>query len=215
MKLWAIFLLLCLSFTLFAKSPHPNKIQRWWKIKENYQIKKIIEISLSKKETAFLAKVFFNDRQACCQSKLVLIRPKKGQVRELDLAVTNFRVLNLDFNDISEIEVDYVLEGQGYIQGSKKLLYFKAWQPIIIYEGNYSDNTKTGCGYEYHKKYAMPLINCTVSNIGFSYAFLNEDDNLDLIVKQEKITWQHADDKQEENIIKKFVFSNKSLLVLP
>ncbi len=128
--------------------PTKEQVFSWWNrdANEKRNLDKLLEIDelkkigLVNKEEAYLtAAVFDRGRNGMFSS--VLIRPKLREVVELDVIGSEFEILDLDNDGISEIVTRISGSGGGTEIGKKFILHIDKSSVEILHEMNYETNS--------------------------------------------------------------------------
>ena len=136
---------LCISAAQ-ADSLQPSRetVQAWWKSKSNGEMiieGNIIEIRLRDKTIAYLAQASFNNRGRNDTWHAIIIRPELEEVREVEEPVrSDIAVYDLDHDGVSEVVAVSLGSGQGTTVGTKSIVQFDGWTPIVLYKADFEDN---------------------------------------------------------------------------
>lgn len=124
-------------------------IYDWWgkTSDEKISVKEIKPILLSNNESAFLAGVYFFNRGRNFMDGAILIRPARKEVKDMSEYIDpGFEIKDLDHDGVSEIVTQTMGSGQGSTIGSKRILQFDGWTPVILLEADFEDHSGV-CGH--------------------------------------------------------------------
>src|ERR1039457_4623130 len=132
----------------FAGDANPSieTIKAWWGRTSNEEIsitddRGPLPITLRNHEPAYLRGVSFFDRGRNFMDQTLLIRPKLREVREAgDLVGRDSVVHDLDHDGISEIETVSLGSGQGTTMGTRSLVQFDGWTPVVLHQAKFEDD---------------------------------------------------------------------------
>lgn len=165
-----IIFLFILSASLFADTPSKYEIVNWLNTSENFSIKDIKKIKTFSKESAFIASLDFSSRGRCCTPVLVLIMPELKKAMELDKElIYEMKVMDLNKDGVSEIELFGSFGMSGYLEGTRELVYIKDLKAIELYKKSFSDN----CGAR--------LDGCIQTEVIWEYKDLDNDNKLEIV----------------------------------
>lgn len=170
-------LILFMAFSIaHAQVGTPTKeiIVEWWNQPERVEIGDIKQITLMGGETAYLASTEFVDRGRNFSRGVLLARPSLNKAIDLSLLIdAEFDIVKLSSYPFS---ASYIVttpweSGQGTYEGTKTLLYFNGWEPIVVLTRKESDNRGVNAD------------SCPSASRRFEWKFvdLNNDRVLDLI----------------------------------
>jgi hypothetical protein len=210
--------------------PTPAQIKKWWGINESYSLGKVKSIKLLSGETAYLAYVEFENRGRWFNHVGILIRPTLKKVKEIHSSGfhNNFKVMDLDNNNISEIELHLGgLWAQGDRPAFLNLIYFKDWEVVLLHEIDYewsdiNDPYDGTCG-GYDGGVKLLEDECIKEKVNWSYQYLDNDGILELIEKKSKeqfyLDWNNVTKKYKKRNLKKKTtvnyFTLKNLKLIP
>jgi len=123
------------------------QIYDWWgkTSSEEITVEKIEPILLSDNERAFLAGTWFFSRGRNFIAGAVLVRPALQEVRDVsEYCRPDFKVRDLDRDGVSEIITETLGSGGGTTSGTKRILQFDGWNPVILHEADFEDHSGVG-----------------------------------------------------------------------
>jgi hypothetical protein len=159
--------------------PSDYQIYLWWdppegKTKCAMFVGRVIPITLTGNERAYLAAASFPDRGRNFQKGSILVRPKLREAREIDEVGHDFGVLHNNVNGAAVIWTEGFGSGQGTTDGKKRVLYFNGWKPVILHEVSFGDNLGA-CGED------NPGHECYAKKVTWAFIDLDNDHKDDLI----------------------------------
>jgi len=183
----------------WIQEPSHAQIKEWLKPEfrehsdEELEISDVRRIILKCGEHAFIASVDFPTRGRCCNHGILLARPALQEARQTHSlkGVSNVIYLS-DVQILSGVVISGSFLEQGVLSGSKAILYFDGWDPVVIYEQGFGDNLGS-CGSE-----MMTERSCYSEEVTWTFADLDgdeTDDLLELIVngngeEADQLTWK-------------------------
>jgi len=205
-----IYLLIGLiSFSVYAEEDKPSMatVQSWWHSKSNEKMTvdgDLFPIFLKKHEQAFLLNVWFFSRGRNFMKHIVMIRPQLREVQEIVFPVCRDIVVH-DFNhdDISEVESACSASGQGTTAGTKSIVQFDGWNPIVLHKAEFGDD-EGFYGKQDYRYYSTSVV--------WQFVDIDGDKVDDLI---ETITNEQGRQRRKPIITKsryKFVFKNNQCI---
>lgn len=125
--------------------PTIDTIKTWWSNGSNEQItiddRGLLQITLKDHETAYLLDVEIFSRGRNSQDRTVMVRPKLREVKEIEGPVCKDSVVHdLDHDGISEVETVSLGSGQGITRGTKSIVQFDGWTPVVLHQAEFKDN---------------------------------------------------------------------------
>ncbi|MFK5971524.1 MAG: caspase family protein [Candidatus Marithrix sp.] len=175
--------------------PSIDQIKQWWNINEPFSLDGLYKILLNG-EIAYLSSVFFENRGRCCNSSIILVRPKLKEIKEIEGIMSHsIKVLDLNNDGTSEIEIDGSFTAQGYMGGRKHLININGWDVSHLRTVEYGNNFGAGCGENHVGR------ECYDINVKWSYKDLNNDGSMELIeyrtekrgLKESDVTEKYSD----------------------
>lgn len=210
----AIFLLVGLAIgnLSFAEdaSPSMDVINAWWSSKSNEKMTiydhPLLPIFLKNHEIAYLLDVGFFGRGRNFEDQTVMVRPKLREVKEVGGSVRRDAVVHdLNHDGISEVETVSLGSGQGTTIGTRSIVQFDGWTPIVLHQAKFEDDEGAWGikDYRYHAR-----------SVTWEFTDIDGDENDDLI---EIITTKEGRNNREPIITHrtyKYVFKNNAFIRL-
>jgi hypothetical protein len=161
-------------------APSEHHIYLWWDPPEGMSkagmfVDKVVPITLTGNERAWLARVSFPERGRNFQLGSLLVRPKLQEAREIDLVGHTFGVIRNNLNEAAVIWTETFASGQGTTDQHKRVLYFDGWKPVILYQVSFGNNLGD-CGEE-----REPARKCYAKEVAWTFKDLDNDSKDDLI----------------------------------
>ncbi|EDN71255.1 hypothetical protein BGP_5427 [Beggiatoa sp. PS] len=181
--------------------PTPAQIKKWWGLKEPYTLGEMKPIRLLSGESAYLASVTFKNRGRLFNNGGILIRPKLRKIKEIAVEFRDFKVMDLDNNGVSEIEVHI---GGLWHFGTRPavigIIHFKDWEAIWLHSTGYEwsdfdDPIDYFCHDSIHYSDILSEGECIKERIKWDYKDLNNDGILELIERKEEKKWYEEQDE--------------------
>jgi len=167
-----------MTFLIFAVAhaqdltPTKETIIGWWNQPEKVEIGEVRQITLLGGEVAYLASAQFPDRGRNFSHGAILARPSQQKAIDLSTLVDfQFDIVKLSSYPVSHIVTTPWASGQGTHEGTKTLLYFSGWEPIVVLTRLEYDDLGVNEGA------------CPSKSRSFDWKFidLNNDETLDLV----------------------------------
>ncbi len=191
--------------------PTIAQVRQWWRIGEPFSLDGLYKILLNS-EIAYLSSVFFENREKFCNSNTILIRPKLKKIKEIEgigiecIGFNSIKVLDLNNDGTSEVEIEGSFTAQGYMEGMKRLININRWDVSHIRTVEYSNNLDAGCGENYDRR------ECYDINVKWSYKDLNNDGSLELIEYRTEKRWLKESDVTEKYSHNYFMLKDMKLI---
>jgi hypothetical protein len=133
-----------------VERPTDEQIEQWWlagrkesadKWKENekVEIARAKPVVLEGGEQAFLCLLNFYDRPYNFRTAVVLARPHLKAAQEIKGLWRKFAVYDVDNDGVSEIVIEGSVTAHGSTEGTKSILRFDGWKPIVLHEQEFGD----------------------------------------------------------------------------
>ncbi len=134
-----------------------------------------------------------------------MVRPKIKEVQEIEEPVEQDSIVHdLNHDGISEIETVSLGSGQGTTEGTKSIVQFEGWKPIVLHQMEFNDNLGCcgpplgGCGQ------------CVSKEVNWKFVDLDGDGNEDLV---EEIIFKKGPQEEQlstKKMTNKYLFKNNT-----
>ncbi len=172
-----------ITTTIFSSPPTINDFMRWSNSTEEYKILSIEKIYTETKSEIYIALIAAYSRGECCNPITVLLLPEEKRTIELYAyeLMRTLKVVDLNSDGVSEIELTGGFGSEGYYDGVKKLITIdQKYQSKELWRSNFSDDCGTGRD------------SCHTETVEWHYQDRTKDSILDLVEKKTS-TISHTD----------------------
>ncbi len=129
-----------------SAAPVKEQVIDWWRRKsdEEFEVLDVQAVHLLNREKAYLAAVVFDSRARHPGPGAVLVRPGAQDVIEIlpDIG-SEFKVLDLDGDGVSEIVSRKTSSSQGTTTGEKYILHLQDATPRVLHKAGFKESSRT------------------------------------------------------------------------
>jgi hypothetical protein len=187
--------------------PTADEVIQWWNKKERIGINRTVPIILTNGEKAFLSEVEFKQRGRNFMSGGLITRPLLKKTKDIDILGSDFEVMDLDGDGISEIISTQTASGQGTEWYCKTIIHLDGWKPVVLKSREYGNNLGD-CGPEsakiFKRSKSDPRYWCTSEEVVWTWIDIDGDGIIDLVETVK--TGKGGDSLKYKTVTTKYLF---------